>query len=145
MPDHAAMDNRREVHLLSEAAAVLLIGQEVDGQSQPAPGQYGHETLLAERADETIDRHGREMIDDRTEFQTQSTVRRQQGMAGDLRTHLAVAQDEVRQDREHGFAHRTLDTPDGDPAQADTDVMGMACQAPAAATGRLVGELKAEG
>jgi hypothetical protein len=31
------------------------------------------------------------------------------------------------------------------PTQADTDVMGMARQAPAATTGGLVGELKADG
>ena len=35
--------------------------------------------------------------------------------------------------------------PDGDPTQADTDIMRVARQAPAAATGRLVCELKAKG
>jgi hypothetical protein len=63
------------------------------------------------------------MTDDRTEFQTQSAVGGQQGITGHLRSHLAIAQDEVRQDGEHGFACRTLDTPDDDPTQADTDVM----------------------
>jgi hypothetical protein len=51
----------------------------------------------------------------------------------------------MREDGEHGFASRTLETPDGDPTEADTGIMGMACQAPAAPTGRLVCELKAEG
>jgi hypothetical protein len=51
----------------------------------------------------------------------------------------------MREDREHGFAPRTLDTPDGHPTEADSDVMGVACQAPASATGRLVCELKAKG
>ena len=69
----------------------------------------------------------------------------QQGIAGHLRAHLAIAQDEVRQDREHRFARGALDTPDGEPTQADTGIMGVARQAPAAATGGLVGELKAEG
>ena len=69
----------------------------------------------------------------------------QQGIAGHLRSHLAIAQDEVREDREHRFARRALDTPDGDPTQTDTDIMRVAGQAPAAATGRLVFELKAEG
>ena len=69
----------------------------------------------------------------------------QQGIAGDLRAHLAIAQDEVRQDGEHRFARRALDTPDGEPTQTDTDIMGVAGQAPAAATGRLVCELKAKG
>ena len=53
-------------------------------------------------------------------------MRRQQGIAGDLRTHLAVAQDKVGQDGEHYVAPRTLETANGDPAQADTDIMGVA-------------------
>ena len=44
----------------------------------------------------------------------------------------------------NGFTLRTLDAPDGEPAQTDPDLMGVAGQAPTAATGRLVGELKAE-
>jgi hypothetical protein len=51
----------------------------------------------------------------------------------------------MRQDSEHGFAPRTLEPPDGDPTQADTNIMGVARQAPTAATGRLVLELKAKG
>jgi hypothetical protein len=43
------------------------------------------------------------------------------------------------------FARRALYPPDGDPTQADTDIRGVAGQAPTAATGRLVGELKAQG
>ena len=72
-------------------------------------------------------------------------MRRQQGITGHLRAHLAIAQDEVRQDREHRFARRALETPDGDPTQTDTDIMRVARQAPAPATGGLVFELKAEG
>jgi hypothetical protein len=51
----------------------------------------------------------------------------------------------VRQDREDGFAPRALDTPDGETTQANTGVMRVACQVPVAATGGLVGELKAQG
>ena len=69
----------------------------------------------------------------------------QQGIAGHLRSHLAIAQDEVREDREHRFARRALETPDGEPTQTDTDIMRVTRQAPAPATGRLVFELKAEG
>jgi hypothetical protein len=68
-----------------------------------------------------------------------------QRIASDLGSHLAIAQDEMRQDGEHGFARRALDAPDGDPAQADAHVMRVAGQAPAAATGRLMLELKAKG
>jgi hypothetical protein len=59
--------------------------------------------------------------------------------------HLAIAQDEVQEDREHRTARGTLETPDGDPAQTDPEIMEMAGQAPAAATGGLVFELKAKG
>jgi hypothetical protein len=38
-----------------------------------------------------------------------------------------------------------LDTPDGEITQPDTDIMGVACQTPAAATGGRVFELKAKG
>ena len=38
-----------------------------------------------------------------------------------------------------------LDAPDGEPAQPDTGIMRMACQAPTATAGGLVLQLKAEG
>jgi hypothetical protein len=84
------------------------------------------------------------MVEHRTQLQTQAAVRGQQGIAGDLRTHRAVPQDEVRQDREYGFAGRALETPDGESTQAHTGIMGVARQAPATATRRLVFELKAQ-
>jgi hypothetical protein len=68
MPDDTAGDNRGQIHFVGETTTVLFTGQEIDGQSQPTSGQYGYEALLFERADETIDRHGREMTDDCTEF-----------------------------------------------------------------------------
>jgi hypothetical protein len=70
---------------------------------------------------------------------------RQQGITGHLRAHLAVAQDEVRQDGEHRFARGALYPPDDDPAQPDARIMRVARPAPPAATGRLVYELKAQG
>src|SRR5215813_2928194 len=68
-----------------------------------------------------------------------------QGIAGDLRSHRAIAQDEKRQDGEHGFARRALDTPDGDSPHTDAHVMRVAGQASTAATGRLMLELNAKG
>src|SRR6476659_8237444 len=85
------------------------------------------------------------MTDDRAQLQTQSTVHRYQGLASHLRAHLTIAQDEVREDREDRTTRRALDAPDGHPAQTDACIMRVARQAPAAATGRLVGELKAKG
>jgi len=51
----------------------------------------------------------------------------------------------VGEDREHRFTRGALETPDGDPTQADAHVMRVARQAAASATGRLVLELKAKG
>jgi hypothetical protein len=51
----------------------------------------------------------------------------------------------MRQDGEHRFAGRALDTPKSEPTEADTSVMGVTCQAPTATTGRLVGELQSQG
>jgi hypothetical protein len=75
----------------------------------------------------------------------EATICGQQGITGHLRSHRAIPQDEVRQDREHGFTRRALDTPDGKTTQPDPDIMRVARQAPSAATGRLVCELKADG
>src|SRR5439155_25992600 len=58
--------------------------------------------------------------------------------------HLAIAQDEVRQDREHRFTGRALDPPEGETTQPDTGIVRMAGQAPALAAAGLVEELKAE-
>ena len=51
----------------------------------------------------------------------------------------------MRQDREHGFTRRALETPDGQTTQPDPDRMRVARQAPSAATSRLVCELNADG
>jgi hypothetical protein len=51
----------------------------------------------------------------------------------------------VREDREDGFAPCTLDTPDGEPAQPDTQIMRVTRQAPAPITGCLVLQLETEG
>src|SRR5215831_659144 len=51
---------------------------------------------------------------------------------------------EVREDREDGATRRALEPPDSEPAQADTDIMGVACEAATTATRRLMSELKAQ-
>jgi len=71
-------------------------------------------------------------------------VRGQQGIAGRFWSHLALAPDEVGEDREHRATRRALDTPDGDPSQPETDIMRVAGQAPFPTTGRLVFQLKAK-
>jgi len=71
-------------------------------------------------------------------------MRRQERIPGHLRAHLAIAQDEVRQDGKHRFTCGALDTPDGETTQPDTGIVGVAGQAPALAAAGLVEELKAE-
>jgi hypothetical protein len=51
----------------------------------------------------------------------------------------------VREDREHRAARGALEAPDYDPTQTDAHIMRVARQASASATGRLMGELKAQG
>ena len=81
-------------------------------------------------------------MDHCTELQAQTAMGGQEGIASNFGAHLAIAQDEMWQDRENRSARGTLDPPDGDPAQPDPYIMGVTRQAPAPATGRLVGELK---
>ena len=145
MPDDAATDDGGQIHLVGETAAVFFIGQDIRRQRQATPGQHGHQTLLTQGTDQAIERHGRDVADHRTPFQTESTVGGNQGIAGHRRTHAAIAQDEVRQDGEHRFARGALDTPDGETTQADPGIMGVARQAPTLAAGGLMCELKAEG
>src|SRR5258706_11640730 len=57
VPEHPATDNRGEVHLRGETAAVLLVGEEIGGQRQTAPGQHRDQTLVSERTDETREGH----------------------------------------------------------------------------------------
>src|SRR5215468_10794282 len=87
--------------------------------------------------DETIEGHRGNMIEHRAEFQTEPTLRRQEGIARDLWVHLAIAQDEVRQHGKHGFTRRALYPPDGDPTHTEADIMRVTGETPASATGRL--------
>jgi hypothetical protein len=63
---------------------VLLVGQEVDRQWQPTAGQYRDQTVLTQRTDETVERHGRDMMNHRAQLQTEAAVRGQQGIPGRL-------------------------------------------------------------
>jgi hypothetical protein len=68
----------------------------------------------------------------------------QEGIARDLRSHLAIAQDEMRQHGEHRMTRRALETPDDHPTQAHAEIRRVARQASATSTHRLVFELKAD-
>lgn len=51
----------------------------------------------------------------------------------------------MRENQEHGLAPCTLDAPDGETPQPDMDVMRVAGETPAPATGRCMCELQAKG
>ena len=63
MPDHPATDDRGQIDLVRETAAVLLIRQDIDRQRQPTSGQHGHQTGVTKRTDEAVERHGGEMVE----------------------------------------------------------------------------------
>jgi hypothetical protein len=68
MPEHAATNDGGEIYFVGETAAVLLIGQEVDGQEESTPRQHDHQTVLPQRTDQTVERHGRNMIEHRAQL-----------------------------------------------------------------------------
>ena len=72
------------------------------------------------------------MVEDRAPFQTEAAVCSQQGIAGHFRSHLAIAQDEVGEDREHRATRGALDTPDGETTQADTGIVEWRVRLPPA-------------
>ena len=124
---------------------MLLIRQEVHRERQSTPGEHRDQTVVAERTDEAVERHGRDMVEHRAQLQTEAAVRGQQRITGDLRSHMTIAENEVGEHREHRATRGALDAPDGEPAQTDSDVMRVARQTPTAATHGLVCELKAQG
>jgi hypothetical protein len=125
--------------------AVLFIGQEICRQRRPTPGEHGHKTLLSERTDEAIESHRGDMADDRAPLQTEAPMHGQHSVAGYIRMHLAIAQDEVGEDHKHCSTPGALETPDRDAAQTGPHIMQMTRQASSPITGRLVLELEAEG
>jgi hypothetical protein len=144
VPEHAAADNRGQVRFGGETMGVLFIGQEIDRESEPTSGEHRDQPLVTQGAYQAIERHRREMVENCAPLQTEAPVGGQQRITGHCGPHLAVTQDEMRQDREHRLARRTLDAPDRESAQPDTDVVRVACQAAAAGTSRLVFQLKAK-
>jgi hypothetical protein len=144
VPDDAATDDRGELHLRCEAAAVFCLRADIRGQRQPTPRQHRDQALLTERTDQTVARPRRELRDDRAELPTAPTMGGQERITGHLRSQRAVTQDDRRQDGAHGWARGALDTPAGETTQADTGSVGVARQTPTRAAAGRVGELKAE-
>jgi hypothetical protein len=77
-------------------------------------------------------------------LQTETAMSGQQGIAGRFRPHSTVAQDKMRQNREDRPASGALNAPDGEAAETNTGIMGVASQRAAAITGRFVVELETQ-
>ena len=101
MPDHPATDNRGQIHFVGETVAMLFVGHEIGGQGQLTPGEHCDQALVTKRTDHAIEGHRGDMADHRAQLQTEAAMGRQQGIASDLRSHLAITQDEMWQDRKH--------------------------------------------
>jgi hypothetical protein len=82
---------------------------------------------MAQGTDQAIYRHRGHVAQHGTAFQAEPSMGREEDMTGYLRGHRAIAQDDVREDREHRSARRALKPPDGD---APED--GGACRVPGA-------------
>src|SRR4029434_10433934 len=76
VPEDTATDNGGERDLVGETATVLFIGQKIGGEWQPTPGEHRDQTLAPKRTDEAIERHGREMVEDGAQCQTEPAMRR---------------------------------------------------------------------
>ena len=68
----------------------------------------------------------------------------QQRIAGHLGSHLSVAQDEMGQAGKNRFAPRALNAPNGETAEPNASIMGVASHRAAAVASRFVVELKAD-
>ena len=115
------------------------------GRGEPTPREHRDQASGGPRTHQAIEGHRGDMVEDCAQLQTETAMGGQQRITSHLRSHLTIAQDEVGEDREHGAARGALETPDGDPTETDTRIMRVTGEAPAAATGCLVEELKAKG
>jgi hypothetical protein len=74
VPNDTTTDNRGEVHFLGQTAAVLLIRQEIHRARQPTAGAHRDQTGVAERTDEPLERHRREVLEHGTQLHTEAAV-----------------------------------------------------------------------
>jgi hypothetical protein len=100
--------------------------------------------VLPESADQAVEGHRRDIADGRTPLQAESSVGGEQGLPRYIGTHTAIAQDEVGQHRKDSLARGTLHAPEGETAEANPSIMGVAGKTAAAATRAFVTELEAK-
>src|SRR5262245_38479511 len=112
VPEHAATDNRGQIHLRRETATVLLVGQEGDRQWQPAPRQHCPQALWPQRTLQAREGHRGESVEDRTELQTEAVVGGEQRITGNVRVHLTIAQGAVGTERAASASGRWQSRPE---------------------------------
>src|SRR5712671_7880010 len=105
--------------------------------------QHHDETVLPESADQAVEGHRRDIADCRTPLQAESSMGGEQGLPRYIRTHTAIAQDEVGQHCKDSLARGTLHAPDGEAAEANPRIMGVAGETAAVTQGFVI-ELEAK-
>ena len=106
--------------------------------------QHGDQTMLAKGADQAIEGHWGDIADGCRPLQAESTVGGDQGLPRHIGAHAAIAQDEVGQHCKDSLARGTLHAPDGEAAEANPRIMGVAGETAAAVTQGFVIELEAK-
>src|SRR5215510_1549514 len=91
MPDHTAPDDSWQIDSLGETRAMLFIGQDIGRQRQMTVAQHVHQAVLSQGTDQAIEGQRRDMANGGTPFQTEAAMGGNQGLAGHLRTHAAIA------------------------------------------------------
>src|SRR5262249_23643765 len=76
VPEDTATDNGGEIDRGSETATGLFIGQKIGGEWEAKPGEQRDQTLATKRTDRAIERHGRDMVEDGAQVQTEPAMRR---------------------------------------------------------------------
>ena len=75
-------------------------------KGQSTPGQNRAQTLVATRTDQAIESHGGEMVEARAQLHIELAMGGQQGVAGHLGSHLAIAEDDVEIDGDGAVVSR---------------------------------------
>jgi hypothetical protein len=144
VPEPTAADHRGQGRRGGETRRVLLSGQAIDRERAPTSGEHRDQPLVTHGTHQAIERHRRDRVEHRAQLPTEAAVGGQQRITGYGRAPLAIAQDDMREHGEHRCARRARYPPDGHPAQTNAPIVGVAGQAPTAATRRLVLNLKAQ-
>jgi hypothetical protein len=143
MPDDTSTHDSGQIDPVGETAAVFLIGQDIDWQGEMTLEKHRDETMLAKGADQPIEGHWGDTADGCRPLQAESTVGGDKGLPRQFGTHTAIAQDEVGQHCKDSLARGTLHAPDGEAAEANPRIMGVAGETAAVTQGFVI-ELEAK-